>query len=62
MDLNLQNKVVLVTGATANIGRAIALGFATEGARLVAIGRDDEAGDKVVREALARGAGRSLPR
>jgi NAD(P)-dependent dehydrogenase (short-subunit alcohol dehydrogenase family) len=60
MDLNLQNKVVLVTGATANIGRAIALGFATEGARLVAIGRDDEAGDKVVREALARGADRAL--
>lgn len=43
MDLNLHDKVVLVSGATANIGRAIALGFATEGARVVIIGRDEEA-------------------
>lgn len=60
MDLNLRNKVVLVTGATANIGRAIALGFAAEGARLVAIGRDEEAGDQVIQEALARGADRAI--
>ncbi len=60
MDLNLKQKVVLVTGATANIGRAIALGFATEGARLVAIGRDEEAGSTLVEEALSRGADRAV--
>ncbi len=56
MDLNLRGKVVLVTGATANIGRAISLGFADEGARLVAVGRDAQAGDSLVRESLERGA------
>jgi NAD(P)-dependent dehydrogenase (short-subunit alcohol dehydrogenase family) len=56
MELGLRGKVVLITGATANIGRAIALDMATEGARLFLTGRDIEAGARVVRDALARGA------
>jgi NAD(P)-dependent dehydrogenase (short-subunit alcohol dehydrogenase family) len=56
MNLNFDGKVVIVTGATANIGRAIALEFATEGAKVVAVGRDEEAGSRVVSEGLARGA------
>jgi NAD(P)-dependent dehydrogenase (short-subunit alcohol dehydrogenase family) len=56
MDLNLSGKVVVVTGATANIGRAIALEFAAEGAKVVAVGRDQEAGERVVGQALSRGA------
>src|SRR5512142_2137252 len=56
MDLGLAGKSVIVTGATANIGRAIALDMAAEGARLTACGRDQAAGERVVREALARGA------
>lgn len=32
MDTGLSGKVVVVTGATANIGRATALAFAAEGA------------------------------
>lgn len=56
MDLGLAGKVVIVTGATANIGRAIALDFAAEGARLVLVGRDSEAGARVVERALERGA------
>src|ERR1700741_5056634 len=56
MDSNLSGKVVLVTGATANIGRAIALGFAAEGAKLVATGRDEEAGARVIGLARERGA------
>ena len=56
MDLGLAGKVVIVTGATANIGRAIALDFAAEGAKLVLVGRDEDAGARVVSLALERGA------
>lgn len=56
MDMGLKDKVAIVTGATANIGRAIALDFATEGARVIAVGRDERAGADVVGEAMGRGA------
>jgi len=56
MDLGLAGKTVVVTGATANIGRAIALAMAEEGVKLLAVGRDREAGARIVAEALARGA------
>jgi 2-hydroxycyclohexanecarboxyl-CoA dehydrogenase len=56
MNFGLAGKVVVVTGATANIGRGIALEFAAESARVVAVGRDAEAGERVIAEARARGA------
>lgn len=56
MDMGLAGKVVIITGATANIGRAIALDFAAEGSKLVLTGRDEAAGAKVVALALERGA------
>lgn len=37
---SLQNKVVVVTGASAGIGRAIAIAFAKEGAHVAALARD----------------------
>ncbi len=40
MQTGLAGKVVIVTAATANIGRGIALAFAAEGARVVITGRD----------------------
>lgn len=42
-------KVALVTGATSGIGRDTASAFAREGARVVAVGRNEERGAETVR-------------
>ena len=52
MQTGLAGKVVIVTAATANIGRGIALAFAAEGARVTITGRDPVAGELVAK--LAR--------
>jgi 2-hydroxycyclohexanecarboxyl-CoA dehydrogenase len=56
MDLGVTGRVAVVTGATANIGRAIALELAAAGVCLVAVGRDAKAGTRVVELARERGA------
>ncbi len=56
MDFGLEGKTAIVTAATANIGRSIALDLAAEGAKIVAVGRDGQAGTAVVAEAKKRGA------
>jgi NAD(P)-dependent dehydrogenase (short-subunit alcohol dehydrogenase family) len=56
LDLGLKGKVAIVTAATANIGRGIALELASEGAKVVIVGRDAEAGAHVVDAAKQRGA------
>jgi NAD(P)-dependent dehydrogenase (short-subunit alcohol dehydrogenase family) len=58
MALRLQGKTALVTGATSNLGRAIALEYGAEGAHVVVSGRDQERGDAVVRE-IREGGGRA---
>jgi NAD(P)-dependent dehydrogenase (short-subunit alcohol dehydrogenase family) len=46
----MSNPVVLITGALTGIGRAAALAFAKEGARLVVSGRHDDAGHTLAAE------------
>jgi NAD(P)-dependent dehydrogenase (short-subunit alcohol dehydrogenase family) len=51
-----KSPVVLITGALTGIGRATALAFAREGARLVVSGRREEAGQVLATELRALGA------
>jgi NAD(P)-dependent dehydrogenase (short-subunit alcohol dehydrogenase family) len=53
--MRLHEKTALVTGATSNIGRAIAVAFAREGAHVVVSGRDARRGAEVVAEIREQG-------
>ena len=55
MGTRLQGKTALVTGATSNIGRAIAIAFGIEGAHVVVSGRSLDRGAAVVEQILAGG-------
>jgi NAD(P)-dependent dehydrogenase (short-subunit alcohol dehydrogenase family) len=48
--LEMDSPVVLITGALTGIGRATALAFAEEGARIVVSGRHEDAGRKLAAE------------
>jgi NAD(P)-dependent dehydrogenase (short-subunit alcohol dehydrogenase family) len=48
--MRLQNKVIIVTGSTTGIGKAIALRCVTEGARVVIHGLEKEWGEEVINE------------
>jgi NAD(P)-dependent dehydrogenase (short-subunit alcohol dehydrogenase family) len=48
-DVNIKNRVFLVTGGTAGVGKAIALGLAKIGAKVIIVSRTDESGLKTVK-------------
>src|SRR5437660_2039465 len=52
----MSNPVVLITGALTGIGRATAIAFAKEGARLVVAGRHEDAGEQLTTELRGLGA------
>ncbi len=56
MDLGLKDKSVIVTGGGSNIGRAIVLGFAAEGARITIADIDTGQAAAVAEEARRAGA------
>src|SRR3954453_6044350 len=55
MGTRLEHKTALVTGATSNIGRAIATAFAAEGAHVIVSGRSLQRGAEVVEKINAAG-------
>ena len=50
MDLDLKNKIAVVTGASAGLGRAIAFSLAHEGAKVVISGRRRDALEETAKE------------
>ncbi len=60
MNLQLDQKLALVTGSTAGIGLAIAAGLAAEGARVIVNGRTDARVQEAIASIIARQPGARL--
>lgn len=51
----LENKIAVITGATSGIGEAVAVMYANEGAKIVAVGRNEAKGADVVNKITDNG-------
>ena len=56
MDLQLKDKVIIVTGGAKGIGAAIVRACAAEGAIPVIVGRDEESGQQLQSDLKSKGA------
>lgn len=61
MDLKLESRTAVVTGASMGIGRAIAKGLAREGVRVVAVARRRDLLERLAQEAQSEGGGTIIP-
>ena len=52
---SVKDKVIVITGATGVLGRAMVSHFAEEGAKVVILGRNTQVGNRLAEEALAKG-------
>src|SRR5215472_12040724 len=60
MDLGLRDKVVLVTGSSSGIGKAAALAFAGEGARVIVTYHENQPGAEATAEQVRVAGGQAL--
>ena len=56
----LEGDVIMVTGATRGVGAELALALAQEGAHVVIVGRDGDAGEKVAENIRSAGLAASV--
>ncbi len=55
MDLQLKNKVVIITGGAKGIGEGITRAFAAEGATTVILGRNPDEAKAIIDDLASRG-------
>ena len=55
MDLNLTDKVIIVTGGAKGIGEAISKTLAAEGATVIIVGRSEDDNSKIIRSIIDAG-------
>ena len=53
--LKLQDRVAIIFGGTSGLGEATAKAYANEGAKVVVTGRDEEDGNRIVKDMTDKG-------